>query len=249
MLRGQRLWDGGSLSMVYSPKLATRPSADGWSLDLGSTNNRDRGLIALGTRVTESINTQLLVYKEAGQSVTFGANMTALLSDAATAHLEWTRGKEPDLLSRALPVIANMAARNRVVGGVTYTTLSKTSITVEYHYNGFGLNRAGINALAGVPGGQLAYFGEALRLQELAPRQAYLIYVTQKGLFLKDLDLTAYLRVNPGDNSKLAWVELRHHWPSFDLTFQLQQSIGNARSEFGILPDRRTMQVLGTYYF
>ena len=153
------------------------------------------------------------------------------------------------MLSRALPVPATMATHNRFVGGVTYTALSKTSITVEYQYNGFGLNKARMNALAGLPGGQLAYFGEALRLQELAPRQAYLIYVTQKGLFLKDLDLTAYLRINPGDNSKLAWFELRHHWPSFDLTFQLQQTIGNARSEFGILPDRRIMQVLGTYYF
>jgi hypothetical protein len=96
---------------------------------------------------------------------------------------------------------------------------------------------------------QLAYLGEALRLQELAPLQAYLIYLTQKGLLLKDLDLTAYLRLNPGDDSRLAWVELRHHWPSFDLTFQLQQNIGSAKSEFGILPDRRVVQVLGNYYF
>jgi hypothetical protein len=44
-------------------------------------------------------------------------------------------------------------------------------------------------------------------------------------------------------------LELRHHWPSFDLTLQLQQNIGNANSEFGILPDRRVVQVLGNYYF
>ena len=81
----------------------------------------------------------------------------------------------------------------------------------------------------------------ALRLQELAPRQAYLIYVTQKGLWLKDLDLTAYLRFNPGDNSRLAWFELRHHWPSFDLTFQLQQNMGRSTSEFGIMPDQRDL--------
>ena len=76
-----------------------------------------------------------------------------------------------------------------------------------------------------------------------------MVYVTQKDLWLKALDLTAYLRFNPGDNSKLAWFELRRHWPSFDLTFQFQQNIGKANSEFGILPDRRVIQVLGTYYF
>ena len=86
-------------------------------------------------------------------------------------------------------------------------------------------------------------------MQELARQQAVLIYVTQKGLFLKDLDMTAYLRFSPGDNSKLAWVELRHHWQNFDLAFQLQQTMGSARSEFGALPERRAVQVLGTYYF
>ena len=47
----------------------------------------------------------------------------------------------------------------------------------------------------------------------------------------------------------LAWVDLRHNWPSFDLTFQLQQNIGSLTSEFGVLPDHRVIQVLGTYYF
>ncbi|MDO9194989.1 MAG: hypothetical protein Q7U79_00695, partial [Rhodoferax sp.] len=141
------------------------------------------------------------------------------------------------------------ATRNRFVGGMTYTTLGKLSVTAEYQYNGFGLTQSNWAALGPAPATQLAYLREALRLQELAPRQAYMIYVTQKSLGLKDLDLTAYLRLNPGDDSRLAWVELRHHWPSFDLTFQLQQNIGNPTSEFGILPDRRVVQVLGTYYF
>ena len=250
MARGQYLWNGGSLSVAYSPKLASRPSADGWSLDLGSTNNRDRGLVTLGTRISENMNSQVFLYREAGMDVAVGANMTALISDAATAHFEVSRGREPDLLSRALaPVSANVATRNRFVGGATYTTLGKTSITVEYQYNGFGLKRPDWFALGAAPGAQLGYLREALRLQELAPRQAILIYVTQRGLWLKDLDLTAYLRFNATDSSKIAWIELRHHWSNFDLTFQLQQNIGRANSEFGILPDRRVMQVLGTYYF
>lgn len=249
MLRAQRLWTDGSLSVALSPKLADRPNPDGWSLDLGSTNNRNRTLIALGTQFSQRVSSQLFLYKEADLSPTLGANMTALLSDAAVAHLELTRSKEADLLSRALFLPASTVTRNRFVGGVTYTTLGKLSVTAEYQYNGFGLNQSNWAALGAAPATQLAYLREALRLQDLAPRQAYLIYVTQKSLGLKDLDLTAYLRLNPGDDSKLAWLELRHHWPSFDLTFQLQQNMGKSTSEFGILPDRRIMQVLGTYYF
>ncbi|MDO8450845.1 MAG: hypothetical protein Q7T10_18795 [Rhodoferax sp.] len=249
MLRGQRLWSGGSLSVAYSPKLEDRPNADGWSLDLGSTNNRDRALVALSNQFSQSISGQVLAYKEDGLSPTLGANLTALLSDAAVAHLEWSHGSEPDLLSRALALPNTATTRNRFVGGVTYTTLSKLSVTAEYQYNGFGLDRSNWAALGATPAIQLAYLREALRLQELAPRQAYLIYVTQKSLGFKDLDLTAYLRQNADDHSRLAWLELRHHWPSFDLTFQLQQNIGSPTTEFGILPDRRVVQVLGTYYF
>ncbi len=166
--------------------------------------------------------------------------------------MEFSRGDEPDLLSRVLALPPNPTTRNRLVAGVTYTTLGKLSITGEYQYNGFALSQSGSAALGatpGAPGPQLAYLKEALRLQELAPRQAYLIYVTQKSLGLKDLDLTAYLRLNPGDDSRLAWLELRHHWPSFDLSFQLQQNLGRQNSEFGVLPDRRIIQVLGTYFF
>ena len=249
MLRAQRLWTGGSLSVALSPKLADRPSAGGWSLDLGSTNNRDRGLIALGTQFSQRVSSQVLFYKQDGMSPTLGANLTALLSDAATAHLEWSRGSEPSLLSRALALNAPATTRNRFVSGVTYTTMGKLSLTAEYQYNGFGLKQSDWSALATVAGAQLAYLQEALRLQDLAPRQAYLIYVTQKDLGLKDLDLTAYLLFNPGDNSRLGWLELRRHWPSFDLTFQLQQNMGRPSSQFGILPDRRVMQILGTYYF
>lgn len=249
MLRGQHLWADGTLSLAISPKLADAPSSDGWNLDLGSTNNRDRYLLALSTQFSQRVNSQALLYQESGRSPTVGFNLTALLSDAATAHMEFTRGSEPDLLSRVLTKPAADVTRNRFVGGVTYTTLGKLSLTAEYQYNGFGLNQNDWAALGAAPFTQLSYLSAALRQQELAPRQAYLIYVTQKSLVLKDLDLTAYLRLNPGDNSRLAWIELRHHWPRFDLTFQLQQNMGNPTSEFGILPDRRVVQVLGNYYF
>ena len=256
MLRAQRLWADGSLSIAYSPKLADQPSADGWSLDLGSTNNRDRALIALGTQFSQSVSAQLLVYKEADLSPSVGASLTALVSDAATAHLEWSNGSEPDLLSRALAqpgatiTPGATTTRNRLVGGLTYTTASKLSITAEYQYNGFALGQADWAALGAASAQrQVAYLIEAQRLQDLVPREAYLLYVTQKSLGLKNLDLTAFLRVNAGDQSQLVWAELRHHWPKFDLAFQIQQHIGNPTSEFGILPDRTIMQVLGTYFF
>jgi hypothetical protein len=247
MLRAQQLWNGGSLSLTYSPKLADRPSADSWDLDLGSTNNRDRAVITLGTQFSQSVNSQVLLYQERGLKPPLGANLTTLLSDAAVAHMEWTTGSEAPLLNRVLGGTLPEITRNRFVGGVTYTTLGKTSFTAEYQYNGFALDAAGWNTLGTVQ--KLGYLRESLRLQELAPRQAYLLYVMQKGLWLKDLDLTGYVRFNGDDDSRLTWLEMRHHWRNFDLTLQLQHNSGSAGSEFGVLPDQRVVQMLGTYYF
>lgn len=249
MLRGQQLWSGGSLSVAYSPKLASAANSDGLSLDWGATNHRNRAVVALGTQLSQNVNSQLLAYKEQGLSTTVGANLTALLSDGAVAHMEWTRGKEPDLLSRALGTPSQSATRNRFAGGVTYTTLGKLSFTAEYQYNGFALGQSDWQALSATPLAQLGYLRESLRLLELAPRQAYLLYVTQKSLGLKNLDFTAFLRINAEDHSRLAWAELRHHWPSFDLTLQAQQYMGKPSTEFGLSPQRRVVQVLGTYYF
>ncbi|MDD2883366.1 MAG: hypothetical protein PHQ58_23395 [Rhodoferax sp.] len=248
MLRGQYMWSDNAVSMALAPKLADTASANGWNLDLGATNNRDRAVVMLSTQFSKNVSGQTLLYKQTGQSTTIGFNMAALLSDAATAHLEFTRGSEPSLIDRTLGATNATRTRNRFSGGATYTTLGKLSVTAEYQYNGFALSQADWSALGSAPATQLAYLSEALRLQELAARQSYLIYVTQKSFGHKDLDLTAYLRLNPGDDSKLFWLELRRHWPNFDLSFQLQQNIGNANSEFGLLPDRRVVQVLGTYY-
>ena len=210
MLRGQQLWNGGSLSVAYSPKMADKPSIDTWDLDLGSTNNRDRAVVTLGTQISQSVNSQILLYQESGLRPTLGVNMTALLSAAAVAQLEWTTGTEAPLANRVFGGTSFEITRNRFVGGVTYTTLGKTSFTLEYQYNGFALDSVGWSALGTAQ--RLGYLRESLRLQDLAPRQAYLLYVMQKGLWLKDLDLTGYVRFNGDDDSRLTWLELRHHW-------------------------------------
>jgi hypothetical protein len=250
VLHGQHLWSGGSVSVAYSPKLANGPSSDGSSLDLGATNNRDRALLALTNKISERVSSQFLLYKDRELPAQVGASMTGLLTDSAVAYAEWSRGREPDLLSRALGLPAQASSRNRFSGGVTYTTSSKLSVTAEYQYNGFALDRSGWNA-ASVDGVAAlgAYLLEAQRRLDLASREAYLVYATQESFVLKNLDLTGLLRVNANDHSRLGWVELRYHWPRFDLAVQLQQQSGASVSEYGLAPYRRSAQLLAAYYF
>ena len=249
VLRGQGLWSDGSVSIAFSPKLANGPSSDGFSLDLGATNNRDRALMALSVQISERVSSQALLYKERGLPAQLGASMTALLTDAAVAYAEWSGGREPDLLGRARAQPGQAFTRNRFAGGLTYTTSSKLSLTAEYQYNGYALDRAGWNTTsAGGAAALGAYLLEAQRRQDLASRQAYLLYATQKSIGLKNLDLTALLRVNAEDNSRLGWMEVRYHWPRFDLAVQLQQQSGRNTSEYGLSQYRRSAQVLIAYY-
>lgn len=64
MLRSQWLWTGGSLTALVSPDLERRPSRDGFNLDLGATNPRDRLLVALSQEIG-GLNPQFLLYREA----------------------------------------------------------------------------------------------------------------------------------------------------------------------------------------
>ena len=250
VVRGQGLWSAGSVSLAYSPKLRDHAGTNGADLDLGATNNRDRGLFAFSSQVSDRLSGQVLLYKDRDLPVQIGASLTALLTDALVAHAEGSHGREPDLLSRTLGVTGLKSTRNRFVTGLTYTTASKLSITGEYQYNGFALKPSDFDALGrDAPALQAGYVLEAARRQDLASRQAYLLYATQKNIGLLDLELTALLRVNAGDHSRLAWLELRRHWDRFDLALRLQQQGGRDASEFGLIPDRRSAQLVANYYF
>ena len=248
--RYQRLWAGGGMSLALAPKLTNASSNGSLSLDLGATNSRNRALATWSTKVSDKLSGQLLAYAEQGKGPQLGASMTALLSDAAVGHLEFSRGRDDDLFSAKVLGQPRQITRNRLSAGATYTTASRLALTAEYEYNGFAPGRAAWDA--GAPAG-LGAFGSYLRAaqsrQDISARSAWLLYASQKSLLLKNLDFTALLRLNAEDRSRLGWLELRYHWPSFDGALQWQTASGRSSSEFGLLPYRQSLQVLGAWYF
>lgn len=250
MLRAQRLWTDGGVSLSLAPKLADGPSKGSFNLDLGATNARNKLLATWSLRPSDRINGQVLAFAEQGRSTQLGASATALLTDAAVAHVEASRGRADDLLGQALGQPATPQTRNKLVTGLTFTTSTRLALTAEYAYNGAAPDRATWQA-AGAAGPQALgrYLQIAQLRQDNATRQAWLFYASQKSLGLKNLDLTALLRINADDHSRLAWVELRHHWDHADLALQWQSTQGSALSEYGVQPYRQTLQLLGTWFF
>jgi len=250
MLRGQWRAAGMSFSAAVAPKLADEPSDRGLSLDLGATNDRVRGMLSVGASVSDRLDLRAHLYQEDGEDAAVGASLSALLGDAWVGHLEWSRAEEVPLLDRATASAASTEGRNRVAAGVTWTAPFDLSLTAEWHYNGFAVDDDGASALvAAGPAAQAAYFGLAQQLQDSASRQALMLYAVQRNLLMRNLDLTALVKVNVVDDSRLTWLELRYRFDQLDLALQAQHHSGSAGSEFGSLPWRQTLGILAAYRF
>ncbi len=250
-LRVQRLWQSGAMAATLAPELTnSTPSRNGASLDLGATNRSNRLLLSASQQLPGGVSGQLLLFKAQNQSAQLGLNATALLGDAWVAHGEWSGGREPDLAARAFGGSGTRRA-DRWSAGLTASPGGGWSMTTEVQHNGFALSESQWRALAASGGAPALgrYLLAADQRQDLAARRALLVYVSKKGLGLKNLDLTALLRSNLDDHSRLAWIELRHVWPSFELALQWQHFGGGSNTEFGVLPFRSSVQLLGTYRF
>jgi len=250
MARASRLWDGGGVSLALAPKLADAPSDGPASLDLGATNAQSRALLTLNSRLSDRVSAQGLLLVQHGAAPTLGASATALATDALVAYAEWSSSKQVSLIDRVLGSAPVAHRTQQAALGLTYTLPIDLALTVEAEYNGAGLDQAGWSGLfsQGAAGYQ-RYQLLTQPSQELGTRRAWLFYASQKGLGLKQLDLTGFVRVNAIDHSRLVWAELRYHWPRFDAALQWQRSSGGALSEYGFMPYRQVLQLLGNYYF
>ncbi len=250
MLRGQTLWEGGSLAALVSPKLADQPNNSPYSLDLGATNQRERWQLALSQKLFDKLNPQWLVSGGAGQSPQLGLNLTGLLNDATVGYVEWSGGRSPSLLSQALAKPEDTTFRSRAATGFTYTTANNLSLTLEYEYNGAGLDQENWNALRrGSPAAYGAYRGFVANLQDPPTRRAVFAHTMWQDALIKHLDLTAMVRFDAVDNSRLQWLEARYHWPRMDLALQVQLNNGRPGSDIGALPERRISQLVLRYFF
>jgi len=63
------------------------------------------------------------------------------------------------------------------------------------------------------------------------------------------LDLTAFVRFDPYDHSRVTWAEARYHWRHAGLALQWQRRAGDATSDFAPWPVRQSGLALVDYYF
>jgi hypothetical protein len=251
MLRGQMLWNGGSLTGMASPKLADQATDASFSLDLGATNRQDRWLLALSQQLSDTINPQWLLYGEGSQSPQLGFNLTGVMGQATVAYLEWSGGRSASQLAQALGTGDDTTFRSRLATGLTYTTDNKISITAEYDFNGAALTPDGWEALSRrAPLAYAQYRNWAQKAMDLPTQQSVFVYASWQDAFsISQWDINAMLRHNLDDQSQLTWMEARYHWGHTDLAVQWQHNRGGTATEFGALQQERVVQVLLRYFY
>jgi len=151
MVRGQTLWDTGSLTVLYSPRIEDRPASAALDPDFGATNNRNRWLLAVTQKVYRNISPQVLLYGEQGSSVQAGVNLNAAPTDAIVTFFEWSGGRGKTQLAEAFNQAGPVDFHQRFATGLTYTTASKVSLTLEYEFDGAAPSHAAWRELRHAP--------------------------------------------------------------------------------------------------
>jgi len=249
MLRGEKLWAGGAFTALYAPRLADAASNGTFSADFGATNRENRWLMALSQRLGNVITPQWLVFGAQGRSPQAGVNVTSVLGQATVVFVEASGGRMPNLWAEALDLPGNESLRARASTGLTYSTSNKLSLSLEYEYDGAALSRAGWNAARqGEPENYGRYRNTVADQQELPTQHSVFAYASWQDLVTQHLDLSAFVRLDLVDHSRLPWLEVRYHWSHLDAAMRWQNYLGSPTSDYGASPSRQTWQVLLDYY-
>ncbi len=162
LIRGQKLWDGGSLTLLISPELNNNSNhwfsnKDNVGLNLQKTNDRTRTMLKFTYRISEDFIPEFIYYNESSKH-NFGLNISNALNNQWLAYAEWSVGKRRNLIDEALlqarkssyldPAVTQQFPDDKGVRylhqfaiGASYTSVSNINTHFEYHYNGAGLSK------------------------------------------------------------------------------------------------------------
>ena len=263
MVRGQKIWNRGSASLAYAPKLfqpsaIMRTSQYGVDPRLDATNAAHR-VLATASLDIGGWSPQVLGIFERRRSK-IGFNITRPLGDAVVAYAEWAGGLEANLISRSyaygqatrtlppevpliMPTDTSTAFRSDLAAGASWTIARKVTLNLEYHFHQAGFTRQDWQnwfCLGALPGAasQLWYLrGYANEQQEPVNRRQIFARVAWPRAMTSKLEISAFAFVNPSDGSTFAQA-IASYYLSDAWTCALYGSInaGTAHSERGSLP-------------
>jgi len=249
MIRGESLWDGGAITASYSPRLAGTASTAPFAADWGATNSQNRWQVALTERLGAQLSPQWLLSGAPGTDPQVGVNLTTAVGGAAVAYLEASGGRSKGAWAQALDLPGPQALRGRAAIGVTYDTIDRLSLTLEYEYDGAALGRGAWNAARrGDPRSYGIYREFVAAQQDPATLHGAFVYAAWHDVAVRHLDLSGFVRIDLVDHSRLPWLEMRYHFTRVDAALRWQNDLGGVTTDYGAAASGRTWQLVLDYY-
>jgi hypothetical protein len=248
---GKVLWDSGSASAYFVPKLADEPNTSTFSLDAGATNGLDQGLFSVTQEVFAGFKPQLSVLLRSGTGPQVGLNMTTLLGNSTVAYAEWSGGNDPPMNSAAFGLSSPQPFTNRLDVGLNYTTENKISLTAEYVYNGSGFSAGGWHSLQSKGAWAInTVLTFARDTRDPPSKQNWFFHAVWKDALVSKLDLSGIARLSLADDSNQYWIETRYHWSDrSEVYLQYQHNQGNLGSVYGSTGIDNLIGIFLRHYF
>ncbi|WLI78773.1 hypothetical protein Q5705_09620 [Kosakonia sp. H02] len=201
MVRLQHFWDNASVTALWSPEIRGGTHHHSASLDWHASNPRERLLLSASYRFAENFNPQFLLFQERQRKPQFGVNLSRVLTRSTLIYGEWAGGRQPYNWQETLPESQwDVAWRNRVATGMTWTGENQLTLRLEGHYNG---------SAQPIPGG-------------LEPRRSALVQAYWKDI-LDQYDLNLIAQRDLQQHNNMGFAELRRHLGALDLALQWQK--------------------------
>lgn len=263
MVRAQAIWEGGSVSALYAPKLfapsAIKPDVSGIDPRLDATNAAHRGLAKVAWNFSDT-SAQALLYLESRRSK-LGFDLTRPLGQSVIAYAEWAGGYDEDLIARAIdygretgtlprnapspiPTQTARSFHNDLALGGSWTVATAVTINLEYHLHQGALSRTDwqrwFDAGRATPAlaNELWYIrGYASdQLEPATMHQLFLRAAVPKAFFDR-LEVDGFAFVSLVDGSTLSQITASYYLSdAWTAAFSLSANLGSARSERGSFP-------------
>jgi hypothetical protein len=282
MVRAQQIWERGSLTAAFAPAL-TAPVPIYTNLDLpsfnpmlGLTNGETRLLLKGSVDVASNFSPEFVLFR-GGSETHIGFNIAENVSPRIVTYLEWSGGRQGNLVTEALrfgretgtlpanapsvlPENPHESFMNQLAVGASYTTQTRLTLNLEFHFNQagftasdwnrwFAVGEAGHNTPT-IPA-ELWYIREyALDQQQPVTRHSLFLRADWVDAFVPRLELVGFIDTDLHDGSSLVQVSADYYLSDrWTIGALVLGTVGGRRSDFGSLPQAASLLLSVKRYF
>jgi hypothetical protein len=242
----------GQFSALVAPRINSSQAPSWYDPRWGAVNGKhDQYYVKYTPPSWSGLYTNMVLHRAEGGAMTWGVNATDNWGQATVAFFEAARTRHPGLLDVALNDSSVQQWRNKFATGLTFATQSRQTLTLEYDYNGDGLNKADWNgAWQDASQGQLTRgFLTAGQRQDPLSRHSLMVMLQWEQLLGRNDDLSCLMRASLVDRSRFSWCEWTFRQTQCDWALNFTHFSGSERSEYGASEQRLVVGAKARFYF